>query len=89
MKPPHFFLTDEHLRFKVWFHTQASTFVRIVNCDSSDGATLVAEKCDHIGDCSNELFYCERSQLEEPTKELWEKFYPNNGANLLFEEVAA
>jgi hypothetical protein len=84
---PQFFIPAAECLSKVWFHKRRGVFCRIINCHWDDGATLIAEECDELGDSSPVLFYCENDQLEEGTKELWEKIYPNNGLNLTFEEA--
>jgi hypothetical protein len=84
----YFYLTQEHPRLKVWQHQRTGDFVRIVNCDSIDGACLIVEKCDAIGDIGQELYTCEQSDLVEITKESWEAAFPNDGVNLTFEEAA-
>ena len=82
-----FFLSKSEYLEKVWFHRKRGVFCRIINCRSDDGAALIVEECDSIGDVSDRLFYSEDDELEEGTKETWQAIYPNNGLNLTFEEA--
>lgn len=72
---------------KVYWHKGRSCFGEVVCCDPEDGASLLFEPLDDVGDImGHDIFRCEASQLEEATKEKWNTVYCDEDC-LTFEEA--
>lgn len=88
-RPRAYYPEDIDLGRRIFFHKTRGVFVHILNCHMYDGATLIVQKLDSIGDFDpqEDLFLCEDDHLVPATRQLWETIYPNNGDNLTFEQV--